>query len=203
MNLAFRYALLGAAALLLVACGSVYRTSYQPIDPGVSRGWRVADVTVGVADDLTVSEEKSLVPRADIVWREDPEGDRRAQVSRIMHDAVRRGASGLNGPRPVRLLVEVRRFHALTFEAERRLNDSGVHNIRFVATVVDARSGAILAGPELIHAETPAFVGRAAQAARAAGQSQRSVITAHVAATVAGWLGTGPDVRGEFTRRGD
>ena len=39
--------------------------------------------------------------------------------------------------------------------------------------------------------------------ARAAGQSQKSQITAHVAATIAGWLGVGPDPRMTFTRAGN
>lgn len=198
------YLLLGASALLLAACGGLYRTRYDaPLDPAVTRGWRLADVQVEVPEALTVSEEASLVPRADIVWREDPRGDRKAQIAAILRDAVRRGAAGLGGAQPVVINIEVARFHALTFEAERRLSASGVHNIDFTATVLDARSGAVLAGPAYIEAATPAFSGEEARRRRAAGETQRSVITNHVAATVAGWLGTGPDNRGEFSRRGD
>lgn len=194
-----------ALAFAVAGCAGTYRTHYQtPVDAAVSRGWRVADVAVVVPQTLSVSEEKGLVPQADIVWREDPEtGSRHAQVATIMRDAVRRGASGLRGSRPVVLQIEVTRFHALTFEAETRLSEAGVHNIDFVATVRDARSGAVLAGPEAIQAETPAFAGAAAKAARAQGQTQKSVITGHVAATIAGWLGTGPDNRREFQRLGD
>ncbi|MCX7645966.1 MAG: hypothetical protein N2Z62_11820 [Rhodobacteraceae bacterium] len=190
--------------LLVAACGATYRTYYAaPVDPAVSRGWRVVDVAVRVPEQLTVSEEKSLVPRADIVWREDPPGDRKAQIAAILDDAITRGASGLRGPRPVRFLVTVRRFHALTFEAEARLTDAGVHNIQFDIAVVDARTGETLRGPELIQAETPAFSGYEAVRRRSAGETQRSVITNHVAATIAGWLGTGPDQRGSFSRLGD
>lgn len=194
-----------ALAVVLAGCAATYRTYYAGrIDPAVSRGWRVADVAVIVPETLSVSEEPSLVPKANIVWREDPaSGDRRQQVATIMRDAVQRGASGLRGPRAVVLQIQVTRFHALTFEAEKRLSNSGVHNIDFVATVRDARSGEILAGPEAIEAATPAFSGAAAVAARAQGQTQKKVISAHVAATVAGWLGIGPDNRGEFSRLGD
>jgi len=196
--------LLLVAAVLLAACGGTYRTYYAaPVDASVSRGWKLADVSVVVPETLVVSEEKSLVPRADIVWREDPPGDRRAQVAAIMREAVRRGAAGLPGSQPVRLQIQVTRFHALTFEAETRLEDAGVHNVDFIATVVDARSGAVLAGPEAIQAETSAFSGAQAKRRRAAGETQRSVITNHVAATVAGWLGIGPDNRREFSRLGD
>lgn len=194
-----------ALTLALAACGSTYRTHYDPpLDPAASRGWRVADVAVHVPETLTVSEEKSLVPRADIVWREDADpAARHAQVAAIMREAVRRGAAGLRGSRPVVLQIEVTRFHALTFEAERRLSRSGVHNVEFVATVHDARSGEVLAGPQAIEAETEAFAGAEARAAREAGQTQRSVITGHVAQTIAGWLGTGPDNRRSFQRLGD
>ncbi len=199
-----KLAVLAVLTILLAACSSTYRTYYaNPIDPGVARSWRVTDVVVNVPDTLSVSEAKVILPQADIVWREDPMGDRRAQVARLMREAARRGVSGLRGSRPVRLQIDMTRFHALTFEAEARLNESGVHNIDFVATVLDARTGAVLAGPEVIQAETPAFSGPNAVAARAAGQTQRSVITNHVAATLAGWVGTGPDQRREFTRLGD
>jgi hypothetical protein len=39
--------------------------------------------------------------------------------------------------------------------------------------------------------------------ARRKGITQKSMISNHVAATVAGWLATGPDNRGEFSRQGN
>lgn len=199
-----RFAALGALTLLLAACGSVYRTYYEsPVDPAVSRNWRVADVVVTVPSELTVSEARALVPPADIVWREDPPGDRKAQIAAILDAAITRGAAPLRGGQPVRFLVTVRRFHALTFEAESRLSDAGVHNIGFDLTVVDARTGAVLRGPDRIEADVPAFAGTEAVRRRAAGETQRSVITNQVAATIQGWLGIGADPRGEFNRLGD
>lgn len=194
-----------ALALAVAGCAASYRTYYaNGVDAAVSRGWRVTDVAVVVPDTLSVSEQHGLVPQADIVWREDPEsGDRHAQVAAIIRDAARRGASGLRGSRAVVLQIEVTRFHALTFEAETRLSNAGVHNIDFIATVRDARSGAVLAGPEAIEAATPAFSGAEARTRRAQGETQRSVISNHVAATVAAWLGSGPDNRYEFQRLGD
>lgn len=193
-----------ALALVVAGCAGTYRTHYDSrIDPAMSRSWRVSNVAVVVPETLSVSEEATLVPNADIVWREDPEGDRRAQVATIMREAVQRGASGLRGRRAVVLQIQVTRFHALTFEAEKRLSNSGVHNIDFFATVRDARSGAVLAGPEFIEAATPAFSGQQAVDARARGLTQKRVISDHVAATIAGWLGIGADNRGEFTRLGD
>jgi hypothetical protein len=202
-----RLALLGAAgALILVAgCGaSTFRTYYEtPVGAEVSRGWRVVDVVVSVPDTLIVSEENSILPQADIVWREDPaDGDRHDQVAVIMTTAARQGVSGLRGSRPVRLSLEVTRFHALTFEAENRFQNAGVHNIDFIAQITDARTGEVLAGPEKIEASLPALSGDQMKAARAQGQTQKSMITAHVSQTIAGWIGAGPDVRNSFARRG-
>jgi hypothetical protein len=188
--------------LLVAGCGS-FRTYYDaPLSPEVTQGWRVTDVNVAVPDSLTVSEAATLVPEADLVWREDPPGDRRAQVAAIMDRAVRQGAAGLRGNRAVRLDVTVARFHALTFEAETRLQRSGVHNITFAIQAVDARTGAVLAGPETIEASFPALSGAEMRNARQRGETQKSQITAHVARVVAGWLGTGPDPRKTFSRAG-
>lgn len=191
------------AALALGACSRQFATSYDhPVAAETARDWALADVSVTVPDSLTVSEAKSIIPRADIVWREDPPGDRHPQVAAIVRDAAVAGAAGLHGSRPVRLDIVVTRFHALTFEAETRLRWSGVHNIDFSIRVVDALSGAVLAGPEMIEAALPALSGPTMAEARARGESQKSQISAHLRAVIAGWLGLGPDPRGRFTRLG-
>ncbi len=195
--------LLAAALLMTAGCGGGFRTAYDaPVPAEVSQGWRLADVTVSVPDTLAVSEEKALLPRADIVWREDPEGDRRAQVAAILDGAVRQGATGLGGSQGVIIALTVSRFHALTFEAETRLQNAGVHDIEFTATITDAATGAVLKGPDRIEASLPALAGVQMAEARARGDSQKSQITAHVARVIAGWLGTGPDPRGKFSRLG-
>lgn len=199
-----RFVILGVVAFMLAACSGGYRTYYEnQIDSGVSRGWRVSTVTVSVPDELTVSEALTYIPRADIVWREDPPGDRKAQISAVLRNAIQRGASGLRGPRPVRLVVTVNRFHALTFEAEATNYNGGVHNLDFNVAVLDARTGAELVAPMRIEADVPAFSGAEAVQRRLNGETQRSVITNHVSATIAAWLGIGPDNRGEFSRAGD
>jgi hypothetical protein len=205
MSLTRRTALLGATALFLSACvgGSTFRTAYDPLTPDVTGGWRLAEVRVDVPPSLTVSEAKTLLPSADIVWREDAIGDRRAQVDKIMTDAITRGAQGLRGSRPVIIDVTMMRFHALTFEAELRSESWGVHNVQFTAQVLDAGTGQVLVPPTVILAESPALSGEQMKAARAKGVTQKSMITSHVAKTIAGWLGTGPDNRGEFSRRGN
>jgi hypothetical protein len=206
MSLTRRAALLGAPALLLAACvggGASFKTEYDPLPASTTAAWRLAEVRVSVPTTLSVSEAKSLLPSADIVWREDPLGDRHAQVDTIITNAVTRGAQGLRGSRPVIIDVTVSRFHALTFEAELRDQNWGVHNIKFTAQVLDAATGAVLLPATAIRAELPALSGAQMKAARAKGQTQKSMITAHVARTVAGWLAIGPDNRGEFSRQGN
>ena len=187
----------------LAGCSTDFQTDFaEPIPADVSRGWRVADVRVAAPDTLSVSEALVLAPNADVVWREDPPGDRRAQVAAVVRNAALRGTRGLRGSRPVYIDVTITRFHALTFEAETRAADAGVHDIEFVAQVVDARSGAVLAGPDRIAASLPALAGTEMTAARLRGESQRSHITAHLEAVFAGWVGIGPDPRGSFRRLG-
>ncbi len=205
MFLTRRTALLGLSATLLSACvgGSSFETAYDPVPPDLARGWRLAEVRVSVPKTLTVSEAKTLLPNADIVWREDPPGDRHAQVATIIQTAVRSGAQGLRGPRPVIIDITVTRFHALTFEAELRNRDWGVHNIDFTARVLDARSGAVLLPTTTIRAELPALSGPRMSEARSRGVTQKSMIVSHVSKTIAGWLGLGPDNRGKFSRQGN
>ncbi len=191
------------SALLLVmalaACGGTFRTYY---DAGAdAANWHVTDVEVSAPRTLVVSEEEVYIPKADIVWREDPVGDRYSQVEAIMEAAIREGAAGLKGDRPVRLEVTMSRFHAMTFLAETRA-PGGVHNIEFTITARDADSGAILTGPEYIEASFPAMTGAAMANARARGDSQKSQIIRHVALTIASWLGTAPDARQTFSSIG-
>ena len=195
-----------AATMLVSGCIGLqtFRTHYDaPISAEVSRGWRVVDVNVSVPRSLVVSEAQTYEPKADIVWREEAAGDRYAQVEKILHDAITQGASGARGGQRVRLDVVVSRFHAMTFQAESlQMSNVGVHNINFTIRVVDASSGAVLAGPDAIDAAFPAKTGARMAAARARGESQKSQITAHVRNVVAGWLGLGPDARITFTRAG-
>lgn len=206
MSFTRRTTLIGLSALLLSACvggGGKFETAYTPVPGDLAKSWRLAEVRVSVPKTLVVSEAKTLLPKADIVWREDPLGDRHAQVGKIMQAAVLRGAQGLRGSRPVIISITVTRFHALTYEAELSNSDWGVHNVDFTAQVLDARTGEVLLPAEKIRAETPAWSGARMREARKKGITQKSMITNHVAATVAGWLGLGPDNRGSFNRQGN
>lgn len=192
------------ALLAVSGCGAgTFRTYYpEGLAPEVTRGWTVASVTVDVPRELVVSEQHSYLPKADIVWREDPPGDRYEQVAKIMSDAIRDGASALHGKRRVVIQARMTRFHAMTFEAESLSMQTGVHDVEFDARIVDARSGAVLVPETHIEASFPALTGADMAMARARGDSQKKQIHRHVAATIAGWLGTGKDMRGTFQRFG-
>ena len=189
--------------LVLGACARQWATDYDDVvDAEQSRNWRIAAIDVTVPDTLTVSEANTYAPEADIVWRGDPLGDRRAQVRAIIADAARRGTAGMRGNKPVRLQLQVTQFHSVTEKTRYGLSNSGVHNIKFTARVVDARSGAVLVEPDLVQAELPAYAGEQAIEAERRGQTQKVRITSHVANVIAGWLGRGPDPRGTFYRSG-
>lgn len=155
--------------------------------PPALRDYSVVDLKVTVPRSLVVSEEDIYYPDADIVWRGDPPGDRHAQVAAIFETGMGRGAATLDGERDVRVLVEVRRFHSLTERARARIG--GVHSIRFVLTVTDARTGAVIEGPRLVSADLPAFGGQRAREAEAAGQTQKVRVTDHLARVAVAELG--------------
>ncbi|KIC44941.1 hypothetical protein RA29_21095 [Tateyamaria sp. ANG-S1] len=205
MSRVARLALVGLCALALSACERKWETSYnQNPTPEQSAAWRLNAVSVDVPRTLTVSEADNFsAADGDIVWRGEPPGDRYIQVQRIMQEAVETGAATLSSHgRPVNVNVTVNQFHALTEMARARLTVSGVHNINFDIAVVDARTGAVLASEAGVSADLVAFSGQDAVRAEAAGQSQRVRIVSHVSNVVAGWLGTGPDVRQTFSRIG-
>jgi hypothetical protein len=198
-----RLAVFGLVALLTGCVGRTFETMYMSgLTTETTRDWRVVDVEVDVPETLTVSEEKVLVPHADIVWREDGLGNRYEQVSRIVAAGVRDGSRPLRGSHDVRLEVTVRRFHAMTLEAEALNFDVGVHGIDFDIRVVDSKSGTVLVPSEFIRAEFPALTGIRMTEARLRGETQKSQIERHLARVTSGWLGIGPDPRIRFTRIG-
>lgn len=191
------------AGLALGGCSATFRTSYpEPVAAEVSQTWKLSDVEVNVPDALVVNEAPGLLPKGDIVWREDPAGDRKAQVAQIVADAAAEAGDGLPGKTPVTIRISLTRFHALTYEAEARNWKAGVHDIEMTAEVVDTATGAVLKGPDPIEASLPALAGDEMAAARARGETQKSQISAHLLHTFQGWLGIGPDPRGSFSRMG-
>lgn len=153
----------------------------------ISRDYDVVDLAVTVPRTLTVSEANVYYPSADIVWRGEPQGDRHAQIQRIFEEGFGRAARSLDGARDVAVDVEVRRFHSVTERA--RYSVGGVHSIRFVLTVRDARTGEIVEGPRVVAADLVAFGGERALQADRAGQTQRVRLVDHLARVSVAELG--------------
>jgi hypothetical protein len=190
------------AAFFMAGCAGSFSSDYaEGIAPETSRDWRVTDVRAIAHDSRSVSEDNILVPSADIVWHGEPPGDRRAQVAAIVAEGVREAAEPLDGPRPVEIHVAVDRFHGVTPVAINR-SPGGVHDIIFRAAVVDRDTREVLVEPVRIDAALVAYTQRAAILSRMNGETERRRIVDHVADVAAGWLGTGPDVRGSFTSIG-
>ena len=143
---------------------------------------RVERINVSVPRTLKVSERNMYYPGGDIVWREDPIGDRHAQVKAIFEAGLNKGAEQMDGLVPVILDVQVMRFHALTEKA--RYTTGGVHSITFKMRLRDAVSGLAIGEPHEVKADLEAFGGRHALAAEARGQTQKVRITDHLAEVI-------------------
>ncbi len=154
----------------------------QSLADGIGGQIHVAQVNVTVPERLRVSEANRYYPTADIVWREDPIGDRHAQVATIVQDALTVGTQAFQGPRAVILDVEVTRFHALTEKA--RYTVGGVHNIIFNLVLRDAQTGLPMSEPHLVEVDLDAFGGQQAIDAEALGLTQKVRISNHLAEVI-------------------
>lgn len=142
----------------------------------------VEAVRVTVPRSLKVSEANTFKPHADIVWRGEPRGDRHAQVAAIVQEGMQTGTAAMQKGRQVNVDVEVTRFHALTEKT--RYTIGGVHEMRFVLTVSDAATGAVIDGPREVIADVKAAGGTLAIAEDQAGRTQRVVTVARLAEVV-------------------
>lgn len=142
----------------------------------------VTKINVTVPTELKVSEANRYYPNGDIVWREDPMGNRHAQVAKIVHDAMAVGTSSFTGHVPVILDIQVSRFHALSEKA--RYTVGGVHNIVFTMVLRDAQTGAPLAAPRKIETDLEAFGGQQAITAESRGLTQKVRISGHLAEVI-------------------
>lgn len=142
----------------------------------------VSSVTVLVPRSLKVSEANRYLPRGDIVWREDPIGDRHAQVQKIVQDAIVRGVTPLNGPVSAEVVIQVKRFHALTEKA--RYTTGGVHSITFDLALKNPETGELLVPVREVRADLDAFGGQQALQAEARGLTQKVRITNHLAEVI-------------------
>lgn len=202
-----RGTLVVGALVLLSACGN-FRVAYEPVSQGAASTWSLAAVRVAAPATLVIhdSDNDEMIPRADVVWHGTTDPERLAGAVAIVKAGITEGARALPGRRKVVIEATLTRFHALTDTAYYHAPaGTGVYSVSFVATVRDARTGEVLAGPQPIEADLPAPVladGGVPADKAAVVAMQRGSITRHVAAVVRGWLGLGADPRGSFARLG-
>ncbi len=142
----------------------------------------VREINVTVPDNLRVSEANMYYPIADIVWRGEPRGNRHDQVRAIFSEAFGLGTGQMKSGPAVIVDAEVQRFHSLTEKT--RYSFGGVHSMRYSLTVRDAASGAVIDGPRVVVADTPASGGSRAIAEDQAGRTQRVVIVERLRASI-------------------
>jgi len=169
--------------VFLAACGTVSLNSQMPISPDtIDPLVKVVDYEVIVPRSLTTSEAHEYYPLVDIVWRGDPPGDRYDQVGQIFANSLNWGMAAFNKGRKVKISIELLKFHAITEKA--RYSVGGVHTIRFMMSVRDATTGAVIVAPEKVIADLKAFGGAKAVKADRVGQTQKARITQHLAGTM-------------------
>lgn len=149
----------------------------------VSPDFRVAKINVVVPDTLTVSEENTIKPRADIVWRGDAYGNRYEQVKAVLEEGLNAGVKGLHGSRDVILDVQLVRFHAQTQHVRYSALPSK-HEIEFMLTVRDANTGEVIVPSHMVNATFDALGGKDAVAADLAGITQKMRIDEHLSSVI-------------------
>lgn len=88
----------------------------------------------------------------------------------------------LDGAAGVDLVIDVKRFHAITEKA--RYTVGGVHNIVFDLAIKNPETGELVVPVRTIKADLDAFGGRQAVLADARGDTQKVRITNHLAEVI-------------------
>ncbi|MEQ8903069.1 MAG: hypothetical protein RID11_04825 [Roseovarius sp.] len=194
-----------AAALVLgfglSACASVdTATRNAPLDSAITQSVPVSldiqDVRVTVPKSLKASEANRYYPGGDIVWREDPPGDRHAQVKAIFETALQTGVSQMpKGAVPAILDVRVTRFHALSEKA--RYTIGGVHAVQFEYVLRNPATGEAYGAPKLVKADFKAFGGQAAINAERQGITQKVRISEQLSNVIRSELQPSQDYHAE------
>lgn len=179
------------AAFGLTACGGMdVATRNAPLESAplaavdqtkpVAASVNVVDYQISVPRSLKSSEANMYYPVGDIVWREDPLGDRHAQVAAIFNESLKVAQAETGaGALPVKVQINVKRFHALTQKT--RYTVGGVHSIAFDMTVTDPATGAIIVPTHEVQANLKGYGGTKALMAESKGLTQKVRITKHLA----------------------
>lgn len=154
---------------------------------------RVDRVDVVIPDKMPVSANPGVrYPSQDtLVWWEDPPGDRKAQVRRLVAEAVQHSAERtLIGAKPVRIEIFIDQFHAMTPRARSTSLQLGVHEVQFDIVISDVETDEIIASENDINADLRAFSGTSALLAEQNGQTQAVRIKARIDQVISDWLHT-------------
>lgn len=144
--------------------------------------YAISEITVRVPRALHVSEANTYKPRADIVWREDPLGDRYQQIETLVTAGLAPLKQMMTDGRAVLVDVQFTKFHALTQKT--RYTVGGTHDLHFFLTVRDAQTGQVLQAPRLIETELKAYGGAAALEAMSRGETQKLRIQRHLLSVI-------------------
>lgn len=184
-----RAIIITSLSFVLSACGAVDTATRNASAGGSAASvaqldYDVQSIRVTVPETLSVSEANRYLPKADIVWREDPPGDRYAQVKMIFEAAMAQGVGSIpTGTVPVVLDVQVAKFHALSEKA--RYSVGGVHELEFFIVLRNPETGTAYNEPHSVRASFKAYGGQAAIDAEAKGITQKHRITNHLATVIA------------------
>lgn len=143
--------------------------------PDIQRSYDLQGLRFSALPDLTVSEQESFYPTADVVWRGDPSGDRIAQIGAMFETAVARNRAVLNGDVPVDIAVTLVRFHGVTNRT--RYTVGGVYHVVFDLTVLDARTSAVIEPARRVVGALDAPGGTTAVQLDESGQTQKVRVT--------------------------
>jgi len=155
----------------------------SPVLQAVPLSLDIKAVHVSVPKSLRVSEANRYYPGGDIVWREDPLGDRHAQVKAIFEAGLNKGVAEMDhGTVPAVLDVIVTRFHALSEKA--RYTIGGVHAVQFKFILRNPETGEAYGEPRFVKADFKAYGGQHAINAERKGLTQKARITHQISEVI-------------------
>lgn len=158
----------------------------------------VRAIRVSVPKSLKVSEANRYYPGGDIVWREDPLGDRHEQVKAIFEAGLSAGVARMDhGTVPVMLDVMVTRFHALSEKA--RYTIGGVHAVQFKFLLRNPETGEAYGEPKFVKVDFKAYGGQMAINAERKGLTQKVRIIDHLSEAIRQELQTSEGYHAEAT----
>lgn len=164
----------GTLMVGVAGCGVplAQRSAPRPI---MNRSYDLRGLNFAAQSDLTVSEQESFYPTADIVWRGDPKGPRIAQIGQMFETAAARNRPVLNGNVPIVVDVTLVRFHGVTNRT--RYTVGGNYNVVFDMTVRDANTGAVIEPTRRVAGDLDAPGGETAVRLEESGQTQKVRVT--------------------------